>query len=439
MKPSVCFIAVASLLAASCSKFIDSAQFDKNIKVREDVPLNAFYKDIFLDGGIHASAMSSMPAAEMLDFSQDCLLISPVDGEYCRDDTLAQDRAFIGCAEDLNGYLLYPDGAPRYSIVFVNGGNATSHGRSMKEEGRANFRKFVKNGGGYIGSCSGAFVAAKGSDSVERNENYIGLWPSNATNCHLSDARTGLFVDKDSPLLKYYDFGGDNYVADVYHNGGCCLDEKYRISGTETLTRYDYNIDPEKHNYMHEKPASWAYKADSRSGRVIMSGSHPENVKSGERRDLMASYLRYAKDGQGITTVKCILHNGETVTMDKSTADGDPAHTRIGDKQCHHFVMWIPEGAKNVKVTLRPKEKFKFRLMLARENFAYTRFAEHRVECEGGNAAVASFKSLPAGQWYVCVQCMSVPTSEVQKYGTVYTDTAILNGAAYDLTLDFRI
>ena len=438
MKHSFCFLVSLSLLAVSCTKkdvFVDSEQYDKNIKVREDIPLDAFYKDLFLDGGIHASAMRSMPAAEMLELSQDCLLISP-DPDYTAADTVAQDRAFIGCEEDLNGYLLYPDGAPRYRCVFVNGGNATSHGRSMKEEGRENFRTFVKNGGCYIGSCAGAFVAAQGSDS-KLNENYIGLWPSRATNCHLSDTRTGLFVDADSPLLKYYDFGGDGYVAEVYHNGGCCLDEEYSIPGTETLTRYDYDVNPEEHNHMHRKGASWAWKADGKSGRVIMSGSHPENVKDGERRDLMASYLKYAMDGQGITTVKGILHNGKTVTMDRSTADGDPAHTRIGDLQCHHFVMWIPEGAKKVKLTLQPKETFDFKLMLARDSFAYDWCAEHTVECNGGNAAEAYFDTLPAGQWYVCVQCTSVPKSEVQTRGTVFTDTAILNGAAYDLTLNF--
>ena len=423
-------LAAAALLAASCTKEEVPAK-------STDIPLDGFYKDLFLDGGIKASAMKSMPAAEMLGLSQDCLLISPVNDGYSKADTLAQDRAFIGCDEDLNGCLLYPDGAPRYRCVFVNGGNATSHGRSMKEEGRENFRTFVRNGGCYIGSCAGAFVAALGSDS-KLNEYYIGLWPSRATNCHLSDAHTGLSIDVGSPLLKYYNFGGDRYVADVYHNGGCCLDEEYTIPGTEVLTRYDYDVDPDEHNHMHMKPASWAWKADKRSGRVIMSGSHPENVTSGERRDLMAAYLKYAMAGQGLTPVKGTLKGGETIVMDKSTTDKDPAHTRIGDMQCHHFAMDIPSGARNVKVTLRPKENFSFRLMLARNTFAYEKAAEHKFECTEGNIAEASFESLQAGQWYVCVQCTSVPKSEVGTYGTVYTDNAILNGAAYELTLNYE-
>lgn len=427
---AVCLLTATVLLDASCTK-------EKIPEQKTDIPLNGFYKDLFLDGGIHASAMKSMPAAEMLYLSQDCLLISPINSTYTKSDTLAQDRAFIGCEEDLNGYLLYPDGAPRYRCVFVNGGNATAHGRSMKEEGRENFRTFVKNGGCYIGSCAGAFVAALGSDS-KLNENYIGLWPSRATNCHLSDARTGQSIDVGSPLLKYYDFGGDRYVADIYHNGGCCLDEEYMIPGTEVLTRYDYDVDPEEHNHMHMKPASWAWKADKYSGRVILSGSHPENVTSGERRDLMAAFLKYAMEGQGMTPVKGTLANGETLVMDKSTADGDPAHTRIGDMQCHHFTMSIPNGARNVKVTLQPEENFNFRLMLARNTFAYEKAAEYKFECEGGSSAVASFDSLPSGQWYVCVQCTSVPKSKVGTYGTEYTDTAILNGAAYRLTLNFE-
>ena len=407
---------------------------EKNIKVREDVPIRAFYKDLFLDGGIHASSKTSLPAAVMLNLSQE-YLVTP-NSTYTAADTTAQNKAFVGYEDDLNGYLLYPDGAPRYRCVFVNGGNATAHGRSLTEAGRENFRTFVRNGGSYIGSCAGAFVAAMGSDT-QIHDTYIGLWPSRATNCHLKDTETGQFVDDGSPLLAYYDFGGDNYVANVYHNGGCYCAENDMIPGTEVLTRFDYDVDPEQHNHMHGQAAIWAYKPDATGGRVIMSGSHPESEESGERRDLMASLLRYAMDGQGITTAKAILHNNETISMDKSTSDKDPAHTRIGDMQCHHFVMWIPKGTRKARITLKPQEQFKFALRLAKDTFAYEDSADYKFAGAEGETVVADIDNISEGQWYICVQCLSVPTTTGSTNGTRYTSNAILNGAAYDISLSY--
>lgn len=407
---------------------------EDNIRLREDVPIQAFYKDLFLDGGIRASSKTSLPAAEMLNLSQE-YLITP-SSDYTAADTLAQNKAFVGSDEDLNGYLLYPDGAPRYRCVFVNGGNATAHGRSLTEQGRENFRTFVKNGGCYIGSCAGAFVATIGS-ATQLHDTYIGLWPSRANNCNLSDAHTGMFIDSDSPLLKYYDFGGDNYVADVYHNGGCYCDESYMIPGTESLARYDYDVDPEEHDHMHGKTSIWAYKPDAARGRVIMSGSHPENVQSGEIRDLMAALLRYALDGQGTTSAKAILHNNETISMNKSTSDQDPAHTRIGDLQCHHFVMWIPSGTRKAKITLKPREQFKFALRLAKDSFAYEGSADYQFTGAEGETIVADIDNINEGQWYICVQCLSVPKATAGPNGTTYSSNAILNGAAYDISLSY--
>lgn len=407
-------------------------RYDELIKVRTDVPLKAFYKDILQDGGISASSYKDLPAADMLGLSLEYLITQSSD--YIKEDTLAQERVFSGSPDDLNGYLLYPDGAPRYRMVFVNGGNANSHGNSLGVQGRRNYKQFVHNGGSYIGSCAGAYVAAIGSDS-QLYDTYIGIWPSRATNCHLSDSRTDMTIPEDSPLLKYYDFGGDHYITSVYHNGGCCLDEKHRIPGTEVLTRYVYPYDPEKHNFMDGKGAAWAWKENEFSGRCIMSGSHPERVTSGEIRDMMAAMIRYALDGQGNTQIKAILHNGETRVMDKAA---DPVHSKIGDMQCHHYAIWIPEGAKDIEITLTPKENFNFRLMMDHETFAYYEDADHVKEVTDGGIAKLSFKSLDPGQYYIAVQCTSVPVAVNGKNGITYAKTTLLNGTPYSISASWK-
>lgn len=61
----------------------------------------------------------------------------------------------MGSPEDENGILLYPDGEPRFRMIYVNGGLATQHGRSLGEDGRQRIRDYVAAGGSYLGSCAG--------------------------------------------------------------------------------------------------------------------------------------------------------------------------------------------------------------------------------------------------------------------------------------------
>ena len=407
---------------------------DSLIHVRTDVPLKAFYKDVFMDGGVHLSSNTALPVTDYLGLS-----LEYFTAEDTSEDLAVQRKVFSSAPEDINGRLLYPDGAPRYRLVYVNGGNAHTHGESLEAGGRKNFNTFVRSGGCYIGSCAGAYLAAQGSDTQFYSE-YLGLWPSRATNCHLSDSRTGLFIDPDSPLLKYYDFGGDNYVADVYHNGGCYCAEKDMVPGTVSLARFDYDVDGADHNYMHGKAAIWAYKApeDPNYGCVIMCGSHPENVQEGERLDLMAAMVKYVLERQGITTIKGILHKGETRVMNQSAAAEKPEYARIGDMQCHHFAIWIPENAKDIKITLEPLDSYNFKLMLAKDTFAYPEDAQHTFESISGAEATASFASLTPGQWYITVQCTSTVGTAKGTYGTEYTSTGILNGASYKISASWK-
>ena len=403
---------------------------DSLIHVRTDVPLKAFYKDVFMDGGAHLSSRTTLPVTDYLGLSLEYFISEESDN-----DLAAQRKVFSSSPDDINGRLLYPDGAPRYRLVYVNGGNAHTHGESLEAGGRRNFNNFVRNGGCYIGSCAGAYLAAQGSDTQFYQE-YLGLWPSRATNCHLSDTYTGHFIDPDSPLLKYYDFGGDNYVENVYHNGGCYCAADDMVPGTVSLARYDYDKDPSEHNNMHGKTSIWAYKApdDPLYGCVIMCGSHPEAITEGERLDLMAAMVRYVLERQGVSTVKGILHKGETRVMNQSAAAENPDYARIGDLQCHHFALWIPEGARNIKITLEPMESYNFKLMLAKDTFAYPEDAQHTFESISGAEATAAFASLTPGQWYVTVQCTSTPSTSKGDYGTDYTSANILNGASYKIS-----
>ena len=395
-----------------------------------DVPQKAFYKDVFLDAGIGLTSRNSLAAASYLGLSLEG--VSFPRSNATMEDSVLQNDIIQGNDVDHNGRLLYPDGQPRYRLLFVNGGSATTHGKSLTNVARQNMRQFVGNGGSYVGTCAGAFFATNGYDGHVNYPYYLSLWPSLMKHTGLSNDSTGMFVETDSPLLYYYDFGADYYVSNVRHNkGGYPVDMPL---GTEIHARYDY---PNKAD-VHQQPCLWSYKASQQTGRVVMEGSHPEEVKNGERRDLTAAMLRYAMDGVGNTTIKGFLQNDKTRTMDCGSEANNPNHAKLGDLQCHHFIVMIPEGAENISVCVNGQAKGDFSLSMNRFTFAYPEKAEF-VSSSIGSRPSLSFSSLEPGLWYVCVQCKNTVETAQTDYGQNYSDpVGVLNGLPYQITASWQ-
>jgi hypothetical protein len=398
--------------------------------LKEDIPNRSFYKDVFLDAGIVLTSRKTLAAAEYLGLSLEGISL-PYSNPSAEDKAL-QTAIITGEPTDLNGRLLYPDGQPRYRLLFVNGGTSTSHGTYLGMNGVKNMRSFIENGGSYVGTCAGAFLASNGYDGKANYVFYISAWPGISMHTLLRNARFGMFIEENSPLLQYYDFGGDNYVSGIRHNNGA-----YPMNlpaGTEVLARYDYP----KQSSIHMKPSIWAYKKSAKSGRVIMEGSHPEEVKEGERRDLTAAMMLYAMDGVGMTTLKGYLKNGETRVMDKKTSDNKPAFTRIGDLQTHHFAAYIPSDAKNVKVTVSSSSKCDLALMMNQGTYAYSDVAEYCSSVAGAHQELF-FPSIREGLWFIAVQCLTTVTVKATDYGQEYGgNLEVLNGIPYQISISWE-
>lgn len=425
----------ASTIRAQCSKAGELAyrEASEEIEIRTDILNKAFYKDIYMNSGLYLTTNDTLPVADFLNLEIEHMMDArnnPTAADYA-----AQDAVFIGSPEDLNGRLLYPDGAPRYRLFYVRGGSSSSHGLTLGSDGRDRFRAYVAGGGTYLGSCAGAYLATRGT-SLDANSagNYTGIWPGHCNSLTTKQIYPGHAIPPDSPILKYYDFGGDFYIDSVrHHNGPCFINYEY-VPGTEVITRFDI---PDS-TKMHGHPAIITWKKDKWWGRVTPCGSHPEQIPDGENLLLMAAMVRYNFDGVGIARVKGILHNGELRRMTKSTADHDPDYTKIGDRQCHHFVFALPEGARNIRVRLESLAQYQLSLFLAKGTFAFSEDAQYR--CEGiQTGKELFFPTLEAGTWYVGVQCESVPTVVTNhgKYGTEYSDTGILNGAPYTVKVSW--
>ena len=390
----------------------------------------SYYKDIFMDAGIALTARKTLAAADYLGLSLEAISCS--SNSVNSPDTAVQNAMISGDSSDQNGRLLYPDGQPRYRLLFVNGGTSTTHGQSLDSKGLENMRAFVERGGSYLGMCAGAFFAANGYDNKADYPYYLSIWPGMVQHTGLSKTRFGMFIEQDSPLLRYYDFGSDHYVDSVRHNSG-----GYPAGlpkGTEVLARYDF---PKKSS-VHKKPSVWAYKKSPQSGRVIMEGSHPEEVPDGERRDLTAAMMLYAMEGGGTASLKGYLKNGRERIMNKNSTDNDPAFTRIGDLQTHHFVAYIPSDARNIRVELNSSSKCDFALMMNQETYAFSDVAEYRSSIPGAKQQL-SFPSVREGFWFIAVQCLTTVTVKETDYGQEYGGkTEVLNGVPYKIMISWE-
>lgn len=423
-----------------------------------------YYKDLFMDGGINITSRKDLPSARYLGISWEAYY-SAATKKLTIKDTLEQTAKMVTSDVDFNGCLLYPDGAPRFRVIYENGGKAGKHGESLTDVGRQHIRDFVAAGGSYIGTCAGAFVSSiadtdfkekigkckEDQDDKVRWE-YLGVYPARTlstkrlTRDHWGhNVYTGQKIEPGCPLLKYFDFGGDMYIDSVFHNGGCFIttDPKHFAPGTEILLRYDFDKDDIRQEEgifpISGHISTWAYKASEKSGRVVDCGSHPEGVTSGERLQLFASFILYAMDGNGCPVVKGELEKGISRQMTKKTEDNDPAFTKIGDKQYHHFTVNIPEGAKNVVVKLSSDSKdVDLNLFMKKDDFAFAKTSAYHDVTLGASKEM-KLAGLEAGTWYIGVECATTVDEKKTDYGVEYTgNLEVLNGIPYSITVDWE-
>ncbi|NQV15880.1 T9SS type A sorting domain-containing protein [bacterium] len=376
-----------------------------------------FFKDIFSDGGAHLTSSTNLEAAENLGLLVEYLYTA---------DSSVQNEVMVSNDFDSNGHLLYPDGAPRFRLIYTNGGTAGNHGESLGETGRNRVRAFYNEGGSYTGSCAGAFIASLHYQETGSHPYYYHIWPGRTIPTGLLDSYTGHFIPESSALLNYFDFGGDYYIDNVRHNGGCFANEDIDYPPrSEVLLRYDFpSMD------MHEQASTWAYKPGHEQGRIVVTGSHPESGDGGEILNLMQAILLYALDGTGAPRIKGELISGESRSMDLYTEDNLPEFTRIGDKQYHHFTISVPPEADSLRIELNAEAGFEFNLYADPNDFAFENTALYMSSAEGSEH-VLSLPTETAGLWYIGVEC----ASSVESFNFLYWgQTEVLNGVAYGIT-----
>lgn len=422
-----------------------------------------FYKDLFMDSGVPLNSYDDLPAAKLMNLSMErvCNMSKSAAKATEYEKQIVADT-FAGTDVDENGVLLYPDGAPRFKIIYMNGGQASAHAKFLTPQGVRNIRTFYANGGSYVGTCAGAYITSKGVVGPLKDKNgnkikdgrkikeelkateyaakdvYLGIWPGYVTGTTLSSSYTGVKLEKKSKLLDYYDFGGDRVIDSVRHNGGCFMSTYRMPAGTEILGRFiaDTMTRP-RIRFIHDEVNCWAYKADAKSGRLVVTGSHPERMITGDRIEMFTSMFKYALAGQGEPQVKAALVSGEAREMTLGTKDNKPEFTAIGDKQYHHFTIDVPKGTKSVTVDLKSvtgRADYDLFLYAACGKFAFNDQANWFNVLNGVDKTLV-IDNPKAGKLYISVFCDTTVDVIDTKYGEKYTGRVdVLNGVPYIIT-----
>ena len=414
----------------------------------------AYYKEIFLDGGcelnpgikengvvINGRLPYALKKAEITEAEYFLATVDDVGDGYKESDRTLQNSIFSGSADDLNGVLLYPDGEPRFRMFYSFGGHSGPHGTTLGTNGRENVNTFYANGGSFVGSCAGAYLSGKYANG--RLSSYYNIWKGGnmkATGVGNSSIEIEIMSDI---FQEYYGPKYSAIVTDVRHNGGGYMDVNMAPEGTEILGRFLNQKGKNSSSAgFYFQPGIWAYKESPESGRLVVTGSHPEDAPSGDILNMTASMFRYAWDGSGIAKVKGILKNGETRYMTKKTTDDYPQRTAIGDLQCHHFVVYLPKGTKSLTLKLEGRGDYNLELYLKKDAFAFPENEPDYSAKDAGNSQTIITGALDKGLWYVTVRCASTVTATdtiidkangLGHYFVYSGDTGVLNGVPYEI------
>lgn len=482
----------------SCVYAINASVTEKSepLSVKE----RGYYKSLFVNSGYGLDRFkgdtepeNSIPAIDYMG------LINDYEYFYGAGNVESyQTGVIIGNDNDANGVLLYPDGSPRFRLIFNSGGNSQNHGKSLGYEGRRRFYHFFNNGGSYTSVCAGSFLAAQSVDGNNRDgdgeEDFTyGFIPVNLYHTGLPypmDKYRGIYTNmeilSDAKSI-IAGVNGDNKfnlllngsIADVMHHGGGYLHSNQTSQdGIKVLMKYRYSItkgssdiNPEDgasydaHYYRQDTKdndlfggrerdgynSTWTYKPSTgNTGRAVCTGSHPEGTDRDCDKQFTGFMFRYAMEGNGEAIVKDgDLQFGQPRYMNDSPASYDnPASNDagIGDRQYHHFKFDVPAGGyDNICLSLNSDydkdSGIDLYLGLKEGGLAWFSEADYLL-CNKGGRKEIRIKHLPEGTWYVSVFCATTVEADLYQADSGYLDyykysgkTQVLNGIPYSICI----
>jgi hypothetical protein len=380
-----------------------------------EAKIEGFYCDVFQDEGTDINGPNMKTNCDFIYYSMEHLNTS--------NDINGQAEIMIENENDDNGYLLYPDGNPRFAIIYYHGGSM-GHSTDLGSDGRQRVRDHYYHGGSQFGSCAGSYMLSSSGT------NYFKIWPGRMNAENISNTRVDKIINEGSPFIGILDFEVGEVISNVYHNNGGSVDTTDIPDGTVICAM---------HNSTKLKGYAdiWSWKDNDTTGRVLGITGHPEGNSATAQKRYMGACMLYLTQCLGKPNLKSNLENGVTIQMDKETSDNDPLRTKIGDKQYHHFLLDCKD-AKNVEINVNGEEGFDFHLFVAKDTFAFNNTAEF-ADSTAGNSKTLTIPRLETGTWYVGVKLnTAVDTRSGNIFPEYYDNLEVLNGIGYSVKTDWE-
>jgi glutamine amidotransferase-like uncharacterized protein len=224
-----------------------------------------------------------------------------------------------------------------FDALVVPGGSAGMEARSMGTEAREEVRRFVKDGGIYMGVCAGAYLASRQSDS------YLGLLPLRTLDSsHWYRVSDGVRVDVELTPLGMEVFGlSQRAVRIVYENGPIFAlpetppDQSFAVLGTFRSEVVASDGEP---GVMIGAPASILCRYGR--GIVLILSPHPEATPGLKLIELHALHWLYDHRATGLDSAASGSNVDKTSatrserrpSTDAHAAEGLPPTTGSRDK-----------------------------------------------------------------------------------------------------------
>ncbi len=174
---------------------------------------------------------------------------------------------FLDAAGVCHGAALHPN-----SIFVMPGGADLPYGRKLNGTGNANLRRFVEDGGTYLGICAGAYFACRAIEFHKgRNDEICGPRELALVDC--------VGIGSIPEIAPYYDDTpnsaaitkislGNGETLNAYYHGGCYFDVS--DPDAKIIARYEA---------LENKPPAIITKL-VKNGRAVLSGVHLEVGKN---------------------------------------------------------------------------------------------------------------------------------------------------------------
>jgi glutamine amidotransferase-like uncharacterized protein len=204
-------------------------------------------------------------------------------GEGVSKNDPAQIKACLPKAEGFDVKLITAkevrDGVLKnFDVVIHPGGSGSGQAKALGDEGRNHVRKFVRDGGGFVGVCAGAYLASaeypwalKLLDARVLDDEH---WARGVGEVRLHLPKTGKLA-----------FGSNEAVATIYYENGPLLGPADRedIPDFESLATFETEIRENDAPKGIMKGTTAIARGKFGKGRVVCFSPHPEKTRGLEK------------------------------------------------------------------------------------------------------------------------------------------------------------